>query len=160
MSGSNEQVIHMIRIPPKSPQKLSATWFAFAAYLVVLIIFRNTIISSYLDFFFWQILPIVICGLVSFFLGPKILDSEKVRKPIEAIGIGINVSLITYFIYFIGASALISIASIIRWNEVGLGWLLYSFLNITFYYGWLILAGGATAGWLLFYLFRQKNVGE
>ncbi|MBO0721052.1 MAG: hypothetical protein J2P41_09530, partial [Blastocatellia bacterium] len=98
-------------------------------------------------------------GMAGFFLGPQILDSEKVRKPIEAIGIGIEVSGITYLAYFLIAAAMLSIASLIGWRELELSLQIYIFLSITFLYGWLIIAAGATAGWLLFYVFRQKNVG-
>jgi hypothetical protein len=150
----------MITIPPKSPRSLSAIWFAFVAYVVVLVIFRNAPASYSSDFFIWQIVPIIVGGLVGFTFGHQVLEPEKVRKPIEAIAVGIKVSVITYVAYLLIAYVLIIIYGIIGWRQLRISWQVYTFFYVTFYYGWLIIVAGAAAGWLLYHLFRQKTVGE
>jgi hypothetical protein len=150
----------MITIPPKSPRALSATWFAFLAYVVVLIIFRRAPASDLFYLFLWQVMPIITGGVVGFILGHQILNSEKVRKPIEAIVIGIKVNAITYFTCLFISYVMIVIDSIIGGRELRIGWQIYYFFYITFYYGWLIIVAGAAAGWLLYHLFHQKTVSE
>jgi hypothetical protein len=110
-------------------------------------------------FFIWQILPIITGGLVGFIFGVQILDPGKVRKPIEAAVIGIKVSVITYFTYLLIAYIFVLINSIIVGNELRMGWQVFPFLYVTFYFGWLIIVAGAAAGWLLF-LFHQKTATE
>lgn len=98
--------------------------------------------------------------MVGFIFGHQILNSEKVRGPIEAIIVGIKVSVITYFAYLLIAYVLIMIDSIIGGHELRINWQVYSFFYITFYYGWLIIVAGAAAGWLLYQLFHQGAVSE
>jgi hypothetical protein len=149
----------MINFSPKSPKSLSAAWFAFVAYVVVVIIFRRWPAPGPFYFFIWQIVPIIIGGLLGFILGAQILISGKVRKPIEAVVIGIKVSVITYFTSSLIAYVVIMIDSIIADHELRLGWQIYSFFYVTFYFGWLIIVVGAAAGWLLS-LLHQKFITE
>jgi hypothetical protein len=150
----------MITIPPKSPRVLSAIWFAFVAYIVVLIIFRSAPASHLFYFFLFQVMPIITGGLIGFSLGHQIMDSEMVRKPIEASVIGIKASVITYFAYFLITYLWVVISSIIGGRELRIDSQIYSFVYITFYYGWLIIVAGAAAGWLLYKLSHQKTVSE
>jgi hypothetical protein len=150
----------MITIPSKSPRAISATWFAFVAYLVVLIIFRRTPAPQLYDFILWQGMPIITAGVAGFSSGSQILNSEKVMRPIEAIVIGVKVSVISYFAYFLISYVLIVIIGIIEGQELRISWQIYSFFYITFYYAWLIILAGAAAGWILYQLFRHKVVSE
>jgi hypothetical protein len=144
-----------MNFPPKSPRSLSAIWFGFVAYIVVLIIFRIQIPPTAYYFFILQIAPIITAGLVGFIFGNQITNSEKVSGPIEAVVFGIKVSVITYFAYLVIAYFLIAIDSIIGEQDLRIASRVYVVSYVTFYYGWLIIAAGAAAGLLLYKLLQQ-----
>ena len=132
-------------------------WFMAAAALLIAPIILPFAMSAEasphsLDYFIWFLLsPLLITGLVGSLLGASILDTQSTRSWWRAALRGLLIAVIAYLLYAVVLSMWEGYANHGAFSpgEAFTRMLLVVLMWGAIFFGWVVAAIGAFAGWLL-----------